>query len=221
MNGRWLIMALAVWVGMGTGPAQAHPHVFVDTALEVIFDDQGRATGLRISWTYDEYYSLVIVEERGIDPDYDGTATADEEKVLAGFDMGWDASFDGDTYALMAGVALPLSRPSEGVAVYMDGKITSTHLRMFEAPVAMVENDLILQAYDPSYYSAYTIVGTPVLTGAPTECSVGVFAPDPNAADAILQAAIDEQAGSSDIESTFPAIGAAYSDEARVTCIAG
>lgn len=217
-----------VWRGIGivlglglASPALAHPHVFVDTSLEVIFDDHGLVTGLRISWTYDEYYSLVIVEERGIDLDYDGTATAVEATALAGFDMAWDASFAGDTYALMAKVDLALSRPSDFTAVYAGGKITSSHLRTFDAPLKIEAAELIVQSYDPSYYSAYAIIGTPALTDGPVGCTVGVFAPDENAADAILQAAIDEQAGSTDVESTFPAIGAAYSDEARVTCIAG
>ena len=211
------IIGAACAIGIA-GPTLAHPHVFVDTGLEVIFDDQGRATALRINWTYDEYYSLVIVEERGIDTDYDGTATEDEAKALAGFDMQWDASFDGDTYALVAGVGVPLSRPSDWTASYAGGKITSTHLRTFDAPVDVVAVELVVQAYDPSYYSAYAIIGTPLLTGAAASCTVGVFAPDPDAADAIFQAATDEQAGSADIESTFPAIGAAYSDEARLTC---
>lgn len=213
--------AVAVLAALAAAPAQAHPHVFVDTGLEVVFDDQGLATGLRISWTYDEYYSLVIVEERGIDADYDGNATPEEAKALAGFDMAWDDSFAGDTYALMGGADLALSRPGDWTAHYTGGKITSTHLRTFDAPVKIEAGELIVQSYDPSYYSAYAIVGIPVLAGAPPGCSVAVFAPDEGAADAILQAAIDEQAGSTDVESTFPAIGAAYSDEARVTCIAG
>lgn len=221
MNQPRLSAAIAVLAALAAAPAQAHPHVFVDTGLEVIFDDQGLVTGLRISWTYDEYYSLVIVEERGLDPDYDGAATPEDAKALAGFDMAWDASFAGDTYALVGGVDVPLSRPSEFTAVYEGGKITSSHLRTFEVPLKTGDAGLVVQSYDPSYYSAYAIVGTPVLTGAPVGCSVGVFAPDEGAADAILQAAIDEQAGSADVESTFPAIGAAYSDEARVTCIAG
>lgn len=212
---------VSVLAALVAAPAQAHPHVFVDTGLEVVFDDQGLVTGLRISWTYDEYYSLVIVEERGIDADYDGNATPDEAKALAGFDMAWDANFAGDTYALMDGVDLALSRPGDWTAVYAGGKITSSHLRTFDGPLQIRDAELIVQSYDPSYYSAYAIVGNPVLKGAPSGCSVAVFAPDENAADAILQAAIDEQAGSTDVESTFPAIGAAYSDEARVTCIAG
>ncbi len=214
---RWI----GVILGLGlASPALAHPHVFVDTVLEVIFDDQGRATALRVSWTYDEYYSLVITEERGLDPDYDGTATVEEAKALAGFDMAWDAGFAGDTYVLMDGVDLPLSRPSDWTAQYEGGKITSTHLRKLAAPIKVLAADLIVQSYDPGYYTAYAIVGTPTMTGAPAGCTIDVFAADPDAADAILQAAIDEQAGSTDVEGAFPAIGAAYSDEARVTCIA-
>jgi ABC-type uncharacterized transport system substrate-binding protein len=219
INSAFVGSTVCVFFGFAI-PAIAHPHVFVDAGLEVIFDPEGRATALRISWSYDEYYSLVIVEERGLDSDYDGNATPQEATALAGFDMAWDASFDGDTYALMDGVDLALSRPTEWTAVYEGGKITSSHLRTFAEPVVIGTTELIVQAYDPSYYSAYAIVGSPVLTGGPATCSVGVFAPDPDAADAILQAAIDEQAGSTDVESTFPAIGAAYSDEARVTCIA-
>ena len=52
MIGRFLAVMGLIAVSQ---PALAHPHVFVDTGLEVIFDEQGRATGIRISWTYDEY----------------------------------------------------------------------------------------------------------------------------------------------------------------------
>ena len=70
-------------------PAMAHPHVSIDTGLEVIFDDQGLATGLHITWSYDEYISLLIAEDHGIDPDGDGNAMAEEDKALLGFDMNW------------------------------------------------------------------------------------------------------------------------------------
>ncbi len=203
---------------MAATPALAHPHVFIDTALEVIFDEQGAATGLRISWTYDEYYSLVIAEERGIDPDYDGTASEVEAKPLAGFDMAWEPGFAGDTYALMGDVELPLSAPKDWTAAYTGGKITSTHVRLFDTPVAFGAEPLVVQVYDPSFYTAYAIVGVPILTGAPKACTVEVFEPDMAAADAILQAAVDEAAGSAGVEGDFPAIGKAYSEEARVTC---
>ena len=69
-------LVASVWCVFAAFPALAHPHVFIDTSLEVIFDDQARATGVRISWTYDEYFSLVVAEDHKIDLDYDGNSAS-------------------------------------------------------------------------------------------------------------------------------------------------
>lgn len=216
MRAMWSAGLLALGLA---GPAAAHPHVFVDAGLAVIFDATGRAEAVRISWTYDDLFSLLIIEDKGLDPDYDGVLDAAGLAALQGFDMNWDAGYPGDTYALLGDAALELSRPAETTARYEGGKITSTHLRRFAAPVVLAGQDLVLQVYDPSFYTAYTIAGTPVLTGG-TGCTVQVFEPDRAAADAKLLAAIDELAGASDTEAAFPAIGAAYAEEARITCAA-
>jgi len=198
-------------------PTFAHPHVFVDTAIEVLFDDQGRASALQIRWRYDDLFSLLIVEERGLDPDFDGQLTPDETLALQGFDMNWDAGFAGDTYALQSGQPLTLLGPADWTAAYTDGRLQSTHVRRFAEPVAAKADPLVVQAYDPGFYTAYAMDVVPVLTGNPA-CTAQVFEPDRAAADAILLAAIDEQAGSTDIEGEFPAIGAAYAEEVRITC---
>jgi len=200
-------------------PAMAHPHMFIDAGVEVIFDDQGRAAALRITWIYDDLTSLGILSDREMDPDFDGVLTPEELAAISGFDMEWDVGFDGDTYALLAATALVLSGPSEWSASYSDAKLRSTHLRRFATPVDIAAQPLVVQTYDPSYYIAYAIVSETVLTGG-TACTAQTFAPDRAAADAILQAAIMELAGGGDAEGDFPAIGAAYSDEVRVTCAA-
>lgn len=210
---------LAVMAFLMPAPVLAHPHVFIDTALEVIFDDGGRASAIRITWTYDELYSLLIIEDRGLDTDYDMVLTAEETARLQGFDMDWDEGYPGDTYALWGDRPVELGPPSDWTAKYEDGKIISTHLRKLAVPVDPVAEPLVLQAYDPSFYVAYTIVGVPGLTGR-DDCAVQVFEPDQDAADAILKSALEELNGSDSIEGEFPPVGAAFSDEARVTCAA-
>lgn len=214
---RALVCALA----LAAGPVAAHPHIFIDTELEVIFDAAGQATHVRVTWIYDDFYSLLMIEDRGLDPDGDGTLTPEEHAALQGFDMAWDADFLGDTHVLAGDAAVGLGRPSDWTAAYVDGRIVSTHLRALDRPVAAAEAPLVVQVYDPGYYSAYYITAQPVLTGAPAGCSAQVFEPDRDAADAILQAALDELAGSIDLEMEFPAVGAAYAEEARITCAAG
>lgn len=210
--------AVVLALVLAAGPAAAHPHIFIDTELEVIFDDQGRATHLRVTWIYDDFYSLLTVEDRGLDPDGDGVLTPEEAAALQGFDMNWDAGFAGDTYALAGGAAVALGPPGDWTASYEGGRIISTHLRALEGPVRPAPDPLIVQVYDPGFYSAYYISAQPVLTGAPPGCTVQVFEPDRDAADAILQAALDELAGTVDVEMEFPAVGAAYAEEARITC---
>lgn len=217
---RAILLALALTVAPAPA-ALAHPHIFIDTGLEVIFDADGRATAIRVSWTYDDFYSLLMIEDRQLDADYDGKLTPEEQAQLSGFDMDWDPDYQGDLHVLAGDFEVPLSRPSDWTARYEDGRITSTHLRSFTEPLAPGAQ-LVIQVYDPGYYTAYFIAGQPVLTGiGAAQCSVQVFEPDRAAADARLMAAIEEMGASGDLEMDFPAIGAAYSEEARVTCANG
>ncbi len=200
-------------------PALAHPHVYIDSGIEVLIDDQNRATGVRISWTYDEYYSLFIIGDMGLDPDWDGALTAEEAARLSGFDMKWDPEFPGDTYALQGDVDLSLSRPKGWSADYADGKITSRHVRDFDLPISLTGDPLIVQVYDPGYYVLYTIVHDPVLTGG-LGCTATAYAPDITEADEALKDALAEYSADESVEADFPAIGKAYSEEIRVTCAA-
>ncbi|MBD3763572.1 MAG: DUF1007 family protein [Rhodobacterales bacterium] len=213
---RAAILALAL--AAAAGSVAAHPHVFIDTGVEVIFDARGRAQAIRIRWTYDELFSLLVLQDRGLDADYDGVLTAEETAALRGFDMAWEPGFAGDTYALQAEVPLTLGPPTDWDAGLTDGRLWSTHLRALAVPVDPAAGDLVVQSYDPGFYTAYSITGQPVLTGR-ADCSAQVWAPDPAAADAILQAALAEYAGAA-VEADFPAVGHAYAEEVRVTCAA-
>ncbi|MEF3046941.1 DUF1007 family protein [Pseudotabrizicola sp. L79] len=199
------------------GAALAHPHIFIDTSIEVVFTPTGQAGGFRITWAYDDLYSLAYLAENGFDPDFDGTLTEEELARLQGFDMEWDAGFLGDSYAFLGKTPLPLTGPTETTAGYQDGRLISTHLRPLAAPVDLAGNDLVLRVYDPSFYTAYTIAAQPVLTGR-ADCQAQVFEPDRENADARLQAAIAELAGTAEAEGEFPAIGDAYAEEMVVTC---
>lgn len=202
------------------GPALAHPHVWIDTKVEVILNERNEATGVRIDWTYDELYSLYVIADRGLDPDGDEVLTEAEVAALAGFDMAWDEGFAGDTYAMLGDQPLELSGPQEYAAGYAEGKVTSSHLRVFAAPVPLGEVPLVIQAYDPGYYVAYSIPHEPVVTGG-MGCRARVFVPDLDEAQEALLAALSEYTPDVDLEAEFPAVGANFAEEVRVTCAAG
>jgi ABC-type uncharacterized transport system substrate-binding protein len=213
------LMLIGGLVMAGAGPAMTHPHVWIDTRIEVILNDRNEATALRISWTYDELYSLYVVGDMGLDPDWDGILTPEEEARLSGFDMNWDPDFPGDTYALLGDTSLGLSRPQDWSASYADGRITTTHLRTFADPVPVGSVPLVVQAYDPGFYTAYSIPFPASVTGG-KGCGAQTFVPDLDAAQQQLLAALSEYTPDVDLEAEFPAVGANFAEEVRVTCAA-
>jgi ABC-type uncharacterized transport system substrate-binding protein len=217
-----MLRALAL-LALSAAPAAAHPHIFIDTGLEVIFDRQGRAAAVRVAWVYDDFYSLMVLSDRGLDRDGDGALTAAETAALNGFDMNWDADYQGDLYLMDGGGApVALGRPRDWTATVEQGRIVTTHVRPLARPLAVAADPLVLQVYDPGYYTAYTILGTPSLSGAGAQgCRVQVFAPDLTEAQQELQAMLQEYTADQSVEMDFPAVGANFAEEARVTCSRG
>lgn len=211
---------VGVGVAIAAAPALAHPHIWIDARVEVILDDRDRAVALRIDWTYDDFYSLSLMADRGLDPELDGVLTPAEQDALTGFDMNWDPGFPGDTYALLGDAELALSRPEEPGATWDGVRLTSSHLRRFDAPVEIGAGPLLVQVYDPGFYTAYAIAFDPVLTGGSGACTAEVWVPDRDAADEALLAALAEFSADEDIEAEYPAIGKEYAEEVRVSCAA-
>ncbi len=220
---RFRLAAVLAVIGLTACPVQyadAHPHIFIDSGVTLVFDEAGQLGAVRIVWAYDELYSLLTVEEKGLDPDFDGTLTEEERVSLAGFDMNWIEGFAGDAYLLVGGVEVPLSDPLEWDATYEDGRIVSTHLRALEDRITVAEDPVILQIYDPTYYTAYQISLPTRLENAPEGCAAQLFVPDFEAAGDQLRAALREFAGSDDafLEEDFPPVGEFFAEAVRVTC---
>ena len=199
--------------------ALAHPHVFVDATVEAVFDDQGRLTAFRIGWTYDELFSLMLVEESGADPDGDGQVSIDEMQALDGFDMDWGTDFLGDAYVVQGAAAVALAPgPQDWKTGWADGRLWSTHTRTLEAPLTPGPEGVTIQIYDPGYYVAYAITGEPEVTGR-GDCTATIFVPDLDAAQTQLLDSLKEYAPGDDLEDVvFPNVGADFAEEVRVTC---
>jgi ABC-type uncharacterized transport system substrate-binding protein len=70
------IAALAgVLTVLASGPALAHPHVFVDYAVTLVLVGD-RMTGVRLTWTFDDLFSGFILQE--FDQDRNGVLSPQE-----------------------------------------------------------------------------------------------------------------------------------------------
>lgn len=208
------LRSIALLAGLAATPALAHPHIFIDTKVEFLFDANGDLAEVRIEWTYDEFTSMLILADRGIA--IDASFTEGQTGRLSGFDMNWIEDYPGDSYLYLGDQPIALSRPRDWATRVENGVITTWHLRQPEAPIALKEAQIKLQVYDPTYYTAYTIADAPVLTGR-QDCTAQVYGPDPTQAAEILRQALAELSGAYSDED-FPAIGAEFSEEIRLTC---
>lgn len=157
-------------------PLGAHPHIFVDTGLDLRFDAEGRLTEVHTTWAYDEFYSLLITEDRGLDPDFDGVLTPEELADLQGFDMQWTPGFNGDLVITQGGQEMTLSGPMDYTAVYEDARITTTHVRKVVSPTT-APIPIEIRPYDPTYYTAYDIT-LPVQIEGNVACTRKIEVPD-------------------------------------------
>jgi ABC-type uncharacterized transport system substrate-binding protein len=207
--------ALALLAALAPLPAAAHPHVFIGTGLSLVLDDRNRLAAIRITWSYDELSSLLILEERGLDPDYDGVLTPEELDSLNGFDMEWMEGFAGDTYAAADGAALVLGPPVDHVTTMEDGRIVTTHTRSVNpSPLATA---ISVKAYDPTFYTAYEISrGVSVEGGA--GCEAQVVPADLDAAYTMLEEILYGPRSGEWSEEEFPEVGEAFADEVRLSC---
>lgn len=202
-------------------PAAAHPHIFIDAGVEIVFDDAGRLAAVQVVWVYDEFYTMLALDDYGMDPEFTGTVTEAERAELAAIYSNWDAGFDGDLRPLLDGAPLALSRPERVMADVQEGRLVIAHARRFADRPEIGAGELVLRVYDPTYFTAYTIAVAPAIRGR-DDCAAEVWGPDWEAANDRLLAALAELAGAGmddwEIEQDFPAVGADFAEEVRLTC---
>lgn len=201
----------------------AHPHAYIDAALDLVYNDEGELTAFGVEWAYDELYSLLIIEDFGIDQDGDGILTPEENEIIQGFDSDWDADFDGRIYPFSGGQPVSLEPVRDFTAEYREGRLISYHLHPLSAPLAP-DAPLRVQVYDPEFYVDFAMPEPPRIKGR-EDCEVNLIPGDPDAAPDAYRDAIETLLGSgaSDDEADLVTvdIGAAGADEARIHCGSG
>lgn len=195
--------------------AAAHPHEFVEAALTLRMDAQGRLVEIGVEWRYDPFTSMLILSDLGLDPTVTDLAPQDAP-ALQGFDQDWVEGYNGDLWPSLGGAPLDLAPMVPGPVEVRGGQVISRHARPLVRPVDPRAGDLNIRVYDPEFYVAYTIAVPPVVEGG--GCRARVYGPDVEAAQQILETALAELVDTADIEMAFPMVGEHFADELRLTC---
>jgi len=199
---------------LATTQASAHPHLFVEVGVTVVFED-GKATGVKLDWAYHDFFTLLLLTDLGIDLDGDSVLTPEEEEILNAAVTTWPQDFDGDLEVLQGDAPVTLAGPADHGVSYENGLITEVHTRPFSEPA---DSPITIRAYDSSYYVAYTLSG-PVQIEGRTDCDVSVIPPDLNEAYSLVDELLYGRPAS-DVgpEEDFPEVGIAFAETITVTC---
>lgn len=179
IRGRIIAVSLA-WAGLlaAASPALAHPHVFVAVKTIILFAPDGRVTGVRHTWTFDDMYSAFALQGLGgrngrpSQRDLDALAKVNVEQLE-------EASYF--TFVRAGGQRMEFGPATDYRTTVDDKRILTLH---FTAPLkqpASAGRAFTMQVYDPTYYVAFDLEkANPVsLSGAPAGCSLNILQPPP------------------------------------------
>jgi ABC-type uncharacterized transport system substrate-binding protein len=159
-------------VAYSTG-AGAHPHVLVDAASEIVFDEKGRIAAIRHHWRFDEAFSAFAVQ--GLDTDGDGTYTREELAPLAQINVESLSEFEFFTFLSTGDYEVGFSEPRD-YWLETDGEYLTLHFTLPVSRALASTEPVTLEVYDPEYFVAFSLPSEEAvrLIGAPQGCSLRV-----------------------------------------------
>jgi nickel/cobalt transporter (NicO) family protein len=204
------ILLLAALPG-ASGPACAHPHVWVTLSSEVVYAPDGSATGVRHVWVFDDMYSAFATEP--IKPKVPGQFTREELADLAKENMDSLKDYDYFTYAKADGQKIAFGKPQDYWLEYKDQILTLHYTLPFAKAVTAAR--LELEVYDPEFFIDFTLAEKNpfALAGAPAQCKFTVHKTDDPAAQG-AQILPDAQASKPDTMN----FGAQFANRVTVEC---
>ena len=194
--------------------AMAHPHIFVGVEVTLIYDGT-TPNAVQLNWVYDDYFSLLITTDLGIDLDGDMILTADEERILAEAVTEWPPDFQGDLEVLQGEQPVTLAAKQDHRMEFRNGIVHEIHTR----PLADVgDAPLTIRVYDPFYYVAYQLTG-PVRIAGRDDCTASITPPDLDRAYSLVEELLyGRPAADVGPDEEFPAVGVEFAETITVIC---
>jgi ABC-type uncharacterized transport system substrate-binding protein len=176
------LLSISAPLVLDAGTAQAHPHVWVTAASELVFATDGSITAVRHAWTFDDMFSSYAVQ--GIASRKKGVYTGEELAPLAQTNVEALKDYGYFTFAKVDGKKQPLLDPTDYFLEYRDAILVLHFTLPFKTPIKTKQ--LILEIFDPTYFVDFELQKqNPIrLVGAPTACMMAIQRPDDGTAAA-------------------------------------
>ncbi|MBM1171875.1 DUF1007 family protein [Microvirga arabica] len=194
-----------------SAPALAHPHVWVTAKAEVVFAADGRVTGVRHHWTFDEAYTAYVTQ--GLDKNGDGRLTPDELQELADENAASLNEFDYFTVLKARGKPQTFDAPREARMSMEKTQVSMSFLLPLKAPVAP-SGAVSIEIEDPTFFVYFSLTEGQAaisLANAPQGCVTSIAKAKP--LDATMQQILQDEGAIQPQD-----IGIEYSNRAIIAC---
>jgi ABC-type uncharacterized transport system substrate-binding protein len=176
------LLLLAGSCALAASAAQAHPHVWITAASELIYAADGSITGVRHAWTFDDMFSTYALQ--GLETKTKGVYSREELSSLAQTNVDSLKEFAFFTFAKADGKKEKFQEPVDYFLEYKDAALTLHFTLPLKAPVK--PKVLALEVYDPSFFIDFQLADkNPIqLVGAPAACQMKIQRPNDGTANA-------------------------------------
>lgn len=158
------------------GLAQAHPHVWVVMRSALVYGPDGKLTGVKQEWTFDEAFSAFALQ--GLARQADGTYGDDVLKSLAEVNISSLKEYEYFVTAKSATSRLRLKDPVDYYLTYKDDALT-LHFTLPLVKPLPASSQVSIDIYDPTYFVAFEFAPKDAvrLVDAPAGCTEKVISP--------------------------------------------
>lgn len=198
---------------LAAAPASAHPHAFIDLQVEVVFDADGKLSGLRETWLFDEFYTAFAIE--GLPRDRDGRPAQAKLDAISAENLKNLKDYSYFTRIEAAGKRIGVAKATDARTRLVDKRLEMSFVLPLAQPLAVGAAPVTYSIYDPTYYTEMLhaeAADAVRLRNAPAGCRHAVVPPAPPAETVGLARAMDRTQSAGD------GLGAFFAETVELRC---
>ena len=162
---------------LGSSAPQAHPHHWIDVFAEWQFDTKGLITGVKLRWLFDDYYSVLLVD--------DAATTGKELQVILEEILNNTARHHYFLRVEQQGIEATLGVAEQARIGMRDHRIEIEFRLPMTVPLDPRHSEIVYRIAEPTYFFEMLHAEENlaiVLKDAPSGCRYHIEAPKPDAA---------------------------------------
>lgn len=204
---------LAFVLTLAARPVQAHPHTWIDLETALIFNEEGKVSGLWVGWLFDDYYSAFTLEE--IQPDKAGKYPQEKLDELATINLTNLSEYNYFTFIKADGKQQAI-KPVTKFKTSVKRRLWMEFTVELETPIDPRIQKIDYAVYDPTFYIEilHAVNGDPIqmIGNKALGCNYKLVKPEPPKELSLMAAALDKD------ETPKESIGASFAEQIDILC---